>query len=94
MPRRFQFSLRALLQTTAALALLVAFCGLSWNAKVAYAKLVLYPVVFLLLLVLLGFPAWLVASRLFRCWLGRLPPDGMADAEPIRFDRQPTSDEP
>lgn len=84
--RRFQFSLRALLQTAATVGLLLALYGLGGSARLAYAKLILYPVLFLPLLVLFLLPVGAFAYKLGQCLLGRLPPDDLADTEPIRFD--------
>lgn len=93
MNRRLQFSLQALLQVTAALALLMAFCGLARDAKVLYVKLLLYPVLFVPVLVLFILPFVCFLTKFGQCLLGRLPPDELADAEPMRFDIPPPRNE-
>jgi hypothetical protein len=81
-----------MLQTTAALALLLGFCGLSSHAQLTYLKLFLYPVLFLPLLVMFLLPAGALVYKLSQCLLGRLPLEEL-DAEPIRFDSPEPSDE-
>jgi hypothetical protein len=92
--RHFQFSLRALLQTTAAVALLFGFGQLSGNAKLGYVRLLFHSSAFLVLLALFFPHAWHFARTTRRSLLGPTPPpDELADAEPIRLDTPPPGEE-
>ena len=82
----FQFGLLALIEATTAVALLLGFCSLLPEERSQALSFFLIALSVPLVLVLVLLPAFWFAKKMGQTLLGRLPPDELRDAKPIRFD--------
>lgn len=89
---RSQFRFGGLSAVIVAIAIAIGFCIVRDETRPAIARCIFFPLTLPLPVVLLLIPACWFSNKLARSLTGRLPPDELEDAEPIRFDLPRTED--